>query len=170
MRQFYDTLLTVDMILSKRLDMTNPTSNISIFVCVLDAKTKALTWGPAGRGGKLGTHLVARSAMPAVAQPVSNHHVVLRVGRAPRHLHGGDGTWKVKGEGFVVEIQRGPHDVTSHPINNDCFITLLFPVLTNNVCLGEKKKNISPFLWNAFSGEEVSGEECPSIIHLKRDC
>lgn len=55
----------------------------------------SLTRGPAGRGGRLGTHLVARGAMPVVAQPVSNHHVVLRVGRAPWHLHGGDRTWKV---------------------------------------------------------------------------
>lgn len=113
--------------------------------------------------------------MPAVAQPVSNHHVVLRVGRAPRHLHGGDGTWKVKGDGnvrFVVDGEGVPRDVTSHPINDDCFDNpLVYYFNKHNVCLGEeKKKLISPFLWNAFSGEEVSGEECPSIIHLKRDC
>lgn len=33
-----------------------------------------------------------------------------------------------------------------------------------------EKYDALPFLWNASSDGEVSGEECPSIIHLKRDC
>lgn len=33
-----------------------------------------------------------------------------------------------------------------------------------------REKGNQPFLWNALSGEAVSGDVCPSIIHLKRDC
>lgn len=55
-------------------------------------------------------------------------------------------------------------DLTANLINPFCLNSLLHYEL---IC---KKNIISPFLWNAFSDEEVSGEQFPSIIHLKRDC
>lgn len=53
-----------------------------------------LTRRPAGCTGKLGTHLVTRSTMPVVSQPISYHHVILRVWWGPWHLHRGDRTCK----------------------------------------------------------------------------
>lgn len=55
-------------------------------------KSVALTRGPAGCSGQLGTHLVARSTVPVITKAVSHHHVVLRVRQATRHLHWSDGT------------------------------------------------------------------------------
>ena len=65
----------------------------------------SLTRWPAGCGRWLGDHL-ARGAVPVVTQAVSNHHVVLRVGRAPRHLYGGDRTWDDNVR-YITEQQMG---------------------------------------------------------------
>lgn len=80
------------------------------FICSV-----ALTRGPAGCSGKLGTHLVARRTMPVVTEAVSHHHVVLRVRQAAGHLHRSDGTWKVDDEceGKAAQSGRVPNDSTA---------------------------------------------------------